>query len=159
MTPSIGGGIVRPMAHYEFSVDVAAPPEFVFDRWVDLDRMGDWVGGVTGVTDRSGPPGVTGSRYVVHFGSMKSPTLVLDAERPTRIQTRFGSVILRGETSATFTPTDSGTRITQEFRTIGAISAISAWVFSRGSYEGSFRGELQKFARLTEAAYQGEPAG
>ena len=40
--------------------------------------------------------------------------------------------------------------MSQEFETVGVISAISAWVFSRGSYEGSFRGELEKFARIAE---------
>jgi uncharacterized protein YndB with AHSA1/START domain len=139
------------MAHYRFTVDVAAPPERVWDLWVDLDRMGEWVGGVTGVTDRVGTPGTTGARYVVRFGPVKSPTEVLEAERPLRIRTRFGSWILRGETLAVFEPVGDATRLTQEFQTIGRISAISAWVFSRGSYEGSFRGELQKFARLAEA--------
>ena len=52
--------------------------------------------------------------------------------------------------SATFVPEGDGTRITQEFETVGLISAISSWMFSRGSYEGSFRGELEKFARLAE---------
>jgi hypothetical protein len=33
---------------------------------------------------------------------------------------------------------------------VGRVSAISSWVFSRGSYEGSFRGELEKFARIAE---------
>jgi len=43
-----------------------------------------------------------------------------------------------------------GTCVTQEFQTIGRISAISSWLFSRGSYEGSFRGELEKFGRIAE---------
>ena len=38
----------------------------------------------------------------------------------------------------------------QTFETVGLISAISSWIFSRGSYEGSFRGELEKFARIAE---------
>jgi hypothetical protein len=33
---------------------------------------------------------------------------------------------------------------------VGRISAISSWLFSRGSYEGSFRGELEKFGRIAE---------
>ena len=138
------------MAQYRFSVDVAAPPELVFGLWTNLDRMGEWVGGVTGVTDRVGPVDRAGSSYVVQFGRVRSPTQVLEADPPRRFATRFGSWILRGESSATFEPIPAGTRVTQEFQTIGRISAISAWVFSRGSYEGSFRGELQKFARLAE---------
>jgi hypothetical protein len=51
---------------------------------------------------------------------------------------------------ATFEPDGAGTRVTQEFETVGRISAISSWLFSRGSYEGSFRGELEKFGRIAE---------
>ncbi|HET9755364.1 MAG TPA: SRPBCC family protein [Candidatus Limnocylindrales bacterium] len=69
---------------------------------------------------------------------------------PRRFATRFGSWVLRGVSSATFVPEGDGTRVTQEFETVGRISAVSSWVFSRGSYEGSFRGELEKFARLAE---------
>ena len=91
-----------------------------------------------------------GTTYVVHFGPVKSPTEVLEVERPRLFATRFGSWILRGRSSATFEPEGDGTRITQTFETVGLISAISSWIFSRGSYEGSFRGELEKFARLAE---------
>ena len=70
--------------------------------------------------------------------------------RPRLFATTFGSVILRGRSSATFEPEGDGTRITQTFETVGLMSAISSWVFSGGSYEGSFRGELEKFARLAE---------
>lgn len=47
-------------------------------------------------------------------------------------------------------PDGVGTRVTQGFATTGLISAITSWVFSRGSYDGSFLGELQKFGRLAE---------
>ncbi len=130
------------MAHYRFSIHVDAPPDRVFDLWTNLQRMGEWVGGVTGVTDISGPVDRVGTTYIVRFGPVKSPTEVLEAERPRRFATRFGSWVLRGRSSATFEPDGDGTRLTQEFETVGWISAISSWVFSRGSYEGSFRGEL-----------------
>lgn len=138
------------MAHYTISTHVAAPPEHVFALWTDVERMGEWVGGVTGVSEVSGPIAQAGTTYVVHFGPVKSPTTVLEADRPRRFSTRFGSWVLRGVSSATFVPEGDGTRLTQEFETVGRISAISSWVFSRGSYEGSFRGELEKFARLAE---------
>jgi uncharacterized protein YndB with AHSA1/START domain len=138
------------MARYRFTVHVAAPPEHVFGLWTNLPRMAEWVGGVTEVTDVSGPVDRVGTTYVVRFGPMKSPTEVLEAERPRRFVTRFGSRILRGRSSATFEPDGDGTRLTQEFETVGRISAISSWLFSRGSYEGSFRGELQKFCRIAE---------
>lgn len=138
------------MAHYTFSIHVDAPPEPVFALWTNLERMGEWVGGVTGVTEISGPVDRVGTTYVVHFGPVKSPTEVLEAERPRRFATRFGSWVLRGMSSTTFEPDGAGTRVTQAFETVGWFSAISSWVFSRGSYEGSFRGELEKFGRLAE---------
>jgi len=143
------------MAHYTFSIHVDAPPEHVFALWTNLQRMGDWVGGVTGVTDISGPVDRVGTTYVVHFGPMKSPTEVLEAEPPRRFATRFGNRILRGRSSTTFEPDGAGTRLTQEFETVGRISAITSWLFSRGSYEGSFRGELEKFGRIAEREAQG----
>jgi uncharacterized protein YndB with AHSA1/START domain len=138
------------MAHYTIRTRAAAPVDDVFALWTDLPRMGEWVGGVTSVTDVSGPVDRAGTTYVVHFGPMSSPTEVLDVERPHRFATRFGNRILGGHTVATFEPDGDGTQITQEFQTVGRISAISAWIFSRGSYEGSFRGELEKFARIVE---------
>ena len=138
------------MAHYTITTRVSAPPDHVFRLWTSLERMGDWVGGVTGVTDVSGPVDRVGTTYVVHFGPMKSPTEILEVDPPRRFATKFGNWILRGRSSASFEPDGDGTLITQEFQTEGWISAISSWVFSRGSYEGSCRGELEKFARLAE---------
>jgi carbon monoxide dehydrogenase subunit G len=138
------------VAHYTLFTHVAAPLERVFALWTALDRMGEWVGGVTGVTDVSGPVDRVGTTYVVHFGPMKSRTEILEIDPPRRLVTRFGSWVLRGRSSATFEPDGDGTRVTQEFETVGLISAISSWIFSRGSYEGSFRGELEKFGRIAE---------
>jgi uncharacterized protein YndB with AHSA1/START domain len=138
------------MGTHRLSVHVAAPPERVFDLWTDLDRMKEWVGGVTRVTDVTGPVDRAGTRYTVWFGGMRSQTEVLEAERPRFFRTRFGNSILRGEASARFEPESAGTRVDQEFRTQGFISAIAAWIFSRGSYQGSFQGELNAFARIAE---------
>jgi len=138
------------MGTHRLSVHVAAPPEHVFDLWINLDRMKEWVGGVTKVTDVTGPVDRAGTRYTVWFGSMRSQTEVLEAERPRFLRTRFGNSILRGEASATFEPEGDGTRIDQEFRTDGLIAAIAAWIFAHGSYHGSFQGELNAFAKIAE---------
>ena len=145
------------MARYTITTHVAAPPEHVFELWTNLARMGEWVGGVTAVSDVSGSVEQAGTTYVVHFGPMKSPTEILQVERPRFFATRFGSWLLRGRSSATFEPDGDGTRVTQSFETVGLISAVSSWVFSRGSYEGSFRGELEKFARLAEREASSAP--
>ena len=128
----------------------AAPPERVFDLWTDLDRMKEWVGGVTKVTDITGPIDRAGTRYVVWFGPVKSPTEVLEVERPRRFRTRFGSWILRGVNTTTFEPETGGTRIVEEMRTEGWVSAITSRLFALGSYKGSYQGELNEFAKLAE---------
>ncbi len=40
-------GYVATVARYTISTQVAAPPEQVFALWTNLERMGEWVGGVT----------------------------------------------------------------------------------------------------------------
>ena len=88
--------------------------------------------------------------YVVHFGPMKSPTEVLEAERPRRFATKFGNWVLRGRSSASFEPDGDGTRVTQEFETVGRISA-SRHGSSRAAHTRAASGELEKFARLAES--------
>jgi len=138
------------MGSYRFTVHVAAPTDLVFDLWTDLDRMKKWVGGVTKVTDVSGPLDRAGTRYTVWFGSMPSPTEVLEVDRPRMIRTRFGNRVLRGGSLATFEPDGAETRLTQEYQTEGLIPAVMARIFATGSWRGSFRGELKAFARLAE---------
>jgi len=144
---------------YRFSITLDASPGTVFDVWTDLDRMTEWVGGVTGVTDVTGPIDRPGTRYVVHFGSMQSPTEVVEVERPRHIRTQFGNRILRGESNVQFEPDGGGTRLTQEFRTTGIVSAIAARLFATGSWRGSFRGELETFRRMVEASSTPENSG
>ena len=138
------------MSVYRFSTEIQAPPDRVFALWTDLDRMSEWVGGVTGVTDVSGPVDQAGTTYTVRFGRMRSPTTVLEADRPRHFKTRFGNLLLKGESDVTFEPAGGGTRLTQEFRTHGVVSAIAARLFASGSYRGSFRGELEAFRRIAE---------
>lgn len=138
------------MPTHRLSAFAAAPPDVVFELWTDLGRMKEWVGGVTKVTDVSGPIDQAGTRYVVWFGKVQSPTVVLEAERPRRFSTRFGSWILRGVSSTTFEPEGGGTRINQHMQTEGLMSAITSRLFALGSYKGSYQGELNDFARLAE---------
>ena len=138
------------MAHYQFTIEIDAPVEVVFDLWTNLDRMREWVGGVTKVTDATGRLDRAGTRFTVWFGPMKSPTEVLEVTRPSHFRSRFGNWLLRGENGARFESIGGRTRLVQDFRTVGLIPAIMAWIWSRGSYRGSFEGELREFARLAE---------
>jgi uncharacterized protein YndB with AHSA1/START domain len=139
------------MGEYRFTIHVEAPPETVFALWIDLDRAREWIEGLTKITDATGPLDRPGARYTAWFGSMRSPTEVLEVSRPRYIRTRFGSALLGGEASATFEPESTGTRLTQTFRTQGIIPAIAARIFATGSWKGSFRGELAHFGRIAEA--------
>ena len=135
------------VARYTISTQVAAPPEHVFALWTNLERMGEWVGGVTGVSDVSGPVDQAGTTYVVHFGPMKSPTEILEVERPRRFATRFGNWLLRGRSSATFEPDGDGTRVTQEFETVGLdLGRLVMGVLAR-----LLRGQLSRRAREVRA--------
>ena len=148
------------MGEYAFTVHIAASPEAVFALWTDLDRLHEWTGGVSRVTDVSGPSDQAGTTYTVWFGRMRSPTRILHAERPRRIRSRFGNSILRGETEALFEADGEGTSLTQRFRTEGLVQAIAARIFATGSWRGSFRGELAAFATLAEREAGGaSPSG
>ena len=138
------------MPRHHLTAFSATTPDRVFDLWTDLDRMKEWVGGVTKVTDVTGPIDQVGTRYIVWFGPVKSPTVVLEADRPRRFSTRFGNRILRGVSTATFEADGSGTRITQDMRTEGWVSALTSRLFALGSYKGSYQGELNDFAKLAE---------
>jgi uncharacterized protein YndB with AHSA1/START domain len=141
------------LGRHTITVDIAAPREQVFDLFVNLERAPEWIEGMAGVSEVSGPPDQAGTTYVTKFGSWStSVTTVLAAERPSHHLTRFGNWFLRGENEATFTElaTGTGTRLTQEFRTNGIIPAITSWIFAHGSYKGSFRGELNTFKAICE---------
>jgi len=140
------------MPTHRMTAFAAAPPELVFDLWIDLGRTKEWIQGVTRVTDISGPVDRAGTTYVVWFGRVQSPTVVLEAERPRRLSTRFGSWILRGVNTTTFEPEGAGTRINEVMRTEGWVSEITSRLFSLGSYKGSYQGELNDFVRLAERA-------
>jgi hypothetical protein len=102
---------------------------------------------------------MAGSRYIVHFGPMKSPTEVLVAERPHVFRTRFGTWLLRGESEATFEDLGGRTRLTQDLRVVGVVSRIAARVFASGRYKGSFRGELEAFKAIAEREASAGVAG
>lgn len=139
------------MGRYSFVVDIAAPPEQVFDLWTNLEHLPEWMDGVTRVSDVSGPSDSAGSRYRIWFGRSATSAEVVAAERPFYIRTRtkFGS--LKVETSATFEARDGGTRLRQSLTIHGIKPRIWAKILSLGSYSGSFRAELREFARVAEA--------
>ena len=142
------------MGHHRFVVHIKAPREQVFALWTDVNRSKEWIEGLTRITDVTGPFDQTGTRYTAWFGRLRSPTEIVEADRPRLIRTRFGGWLLRGVTQAVFDDEGDGTRLTQEFWTEGLVPAIAARIFAIGSYKGSFRGELNSFVRLSEGESQ-----
>jgi hypothetical protein len=138
------------MGEYTFTNRIQAGPEAVYDLFIDIHRMHEWTEGISRVGEEVGPPGQVGSTYTLWFGSMRSPTTILEAERPRRYRTRFGNRLLRGEMSATLEPDGDGTLLTETFITEGLIPAIAARIFATGSWRGSFKGELASFRRIVE---------
>jgi uncharacterized protein YndB with AHSA1/START domain len=149
------------MPTHRLSAFAAAPPDRVYALWTSLERMPEWVQGVTKVSDITGPVSQPGTRYITWFGPIKSPTLVLEADPPRRFSTRFGNWLLRGVNTTTFEPDGDGTRIVEVMQTTGWVSAVTSRLFSMGSYKGSYQGELDDFANLAgrEASAAGSAAG
>jgi len=121
------------MGRYTFTVHVDASPEATFALWTNLERMKEWVGGATRVSDVTGPLTEPGTRYTTWFGSMASPTEVLEVTPGRYFRTRFGNRLLRGENAAAFEPDGAGTKLKQEFTTNGLIPALMARIFATGS--------------------------
>ena len=148
------------MGTYSFTVEIAAPRDEVYALWINLDRAHEWIEGMAGITDLSGPPDQVGTTYVVKFGSWaKSPTRVIEADPPRLLTVAFGTWLLRGTQSARFEENGLGTRLSQTFRTNGVIPAIAGRIFATGSYKGSFRGELNRFKEICEREAQSRATG
>jgi diadenosine tetraphosphatase ApaH/serine/threonine PP2A family protein phosphatase len=138
------------VTRFAFSIDIAAPREHVFDLWADLDRLTAWTDGLTKVTEVNGAGDLAGSKYRLWFGSLDERVDVLFAHRPYyhRTRARFGTFKL--ETSVTFENVDGATRMREAIHVKGLKGRLWAWLLSRGSFRGSFRRELDRFAQTCE---------
>lgn len=143
------------MAAHSFEVDIAAPPELVFDIWVDPERSPEWTDGLTRVSDISGMPGRAGTRYAAWFGRTRAAAEVIVGDRPRRYAWNVRLGPLAAEFDTRFDPSGSGTRMTETVRTRGLVAWLWNRVLSTGSYRGSFRGELRAFARIVEREQSG----
>lgn len=138
------------MSRYVFSVDVAAPRGAAFDLWVNVDRMPEWTEGLTRTTDLSGQPGQAGTHYTVSFGRSAGSVETLAAERPRSVTWRVKAGRLTAEISAAFEADGAMTRMTETITTSGVLGWVWARVLATGSFRGSFRGELMRFAEICE---------
>lgn len=63
-------------------------------------------------------------------------------ERPRHVRTRFGNLVLKGESDLTFEPEAGGTRLTQE--------STHARLFATGSYRGASAVGSTQFREIVE---------
>jgi uncharacterized protein YndB with AHSA1/START domain len=143
------------VGRYTYSIEIDAPRELVFNLWTDLELMKKWVGGVTAVSEPTGPIDQAGTTYDIHFGRFASNTEVLEAVRPRLYATRSGTFWMKLTNRGTFEPSGPGgtqTKLTQTIHVVGSpLSRAFGWIFGHGSYRGSFLGELRHFGRIAEA--------
>jgi uncharacterized protein YndB with AHSA1/START domain len=105
------------MGHRSVSIDIAAPPERVFDIYTDLRRLSEWQGqpglkGTEGAFDRPG------ANFVIHYGGpLTLRGTVLAAQRPSlhRVRAREMAGLVTCQTTARFDPAEGGTRLTFDY--------------------------------------------
>lgn len=143
------------VGRYTYTIEIDAPQELVFELWTDLELMKKWVGGVTAVSEPTGPIDRPGTSYTIFFGRFGSRTEVLEAERPRLYATRSGTFWMQLRHRGTFERSGPGgtqTTLTQTIDVGGSpLSRTFGWIFGHGSYRGSFLGELRHFGRIAEA--------
>jgi uncharacterized protein YndB with AHSA1/START domain len=138
------------LTRFAFAVDIDAPREHVFDLWADLDRLTDWTDGLTRVADATGPSDQAGTKYRLFFGGLDQRVEVLAAERPYYYRTKASFGTSKIETAVTFEDIDGTTRMREAIHARGFRTRLWASLLSRGTFRGSFRRELERFAQAVE---------
>jgi uncharacterized protein YndB with AHSA1/START domain len=105
------------MGHREVSIEIAGPPDDVYDIYVDATRTGEWHGGVKAVEGDARLDRVGAAHVVKYGGPYTVRARVLTAERPSlhRMDAREMAGFVNCVTTARFEPIMPGTRLTLEF--------------------------------------------
>ena len=156
------------MRTHRFTVHANLAPVDALFLWADLDRVTEWMEGVTRVSDIIGRPDrpgftlpgrrsplvlVPGSRYVLWYrlGPARLEVLPLeDAQAPLGHRTHVSGRFRRGEVRVEFEAEDGGSRVTMSVRTESLLPSIAGRLLTAGFYRGSFRSQLRSFARVAE---------
>lgn len=103
------------MGHRTININIAAPPERVFDIYADPHWLLEWQSGLKGVDGAFDRPG---AHFVLRFGGPFTVRgTVLASQRPSvhRIRAREMAGLVTCETTARFDPADTGTRLTFDY--------------------------------------------
>jgi len=109
------GGLTRPeLVEANASIEIAKPPDYVFDLVADPRRQKDWFSGVGTVEILSQQP----LRYRISAGGATAEMESTFVDRPKRVVTRSlsHSMGMSGEWETAFEPTAGGTRVTHRAR-------------------------------------------
>jgi hypothetical protein len=130
--------VIRRKPHDSVSIEIAAPPEDVYELVSDITRMGEWspecrhcawIGGATGP--------VVGARFKARNQGRRGPswytTPVVTAARPGRefAFNRSGPGIGSYTWRYVFEPTPAGTRLTESYQVERPISPAMAWLTAK----------------------------
>jgi uncharacterized protein YndB with AHSA1/START domain len=105
------------MGHRRVTIEIAAPPERVFDIYVDFRRLSEWQGqsglkGTDGAFDRPG------ADFVIRFGgpfTLRGTVLALQRPSLHRVRTRELAGLVTCETTTRFDAANGGTRLTFDY--------------------------------------------
>lgn len=108
------------MAPITGTIDIARPPQDVFDYVADLTRQGEWQAAIEKIEVETDGPTRVGTQATqtrrVPGGSRTFPYEVTAHEPPSRTAFRVTGGPVRPEGSMTFTPLDNGTRTRVDFQ-------------------------------------------
>jgi uncharacterized membrane protein len=108
------------MAPITGTIEIARPPQDVFDYVADLQRQGEWQAAIEKVEVETDGPTRVGTRAVqtrrVPGGSRSFPWEVTEHDSPRRTAFRVTDGPVRPQGSMNFTALDNGTRTRVDFR-------------------------------------------
>src|SRR4029079_10222990 len=138
------------MSTHQFSITTPLAPTAALMLWADLDRVTEWMTGVTRVSDAAGRPerpdftlpgascplvALPGSRYTLWFGGRPVRIEVLspaEGQAGTVYRTRVSGPVRRGESLVRFDPDPDGSRVIHEVRTEGLLPGVAGRLLAIG---------------------------
>lgn len=124
--------------------------EAAWDLWVDAARYPQWQSMLLAVRDLSGRVSVAGTTYTLDHGpKMQRQVRVLVADRPIRHVIEQTGMGIHDETTATFEPEGTGTRLTLVVHAhLGPIMRLLARLDRRSRSERELQRELDRLPAI-----------
>lgn len=143
------------MAGSSVSIDIAAPPQAVYDLYVDIGRVREWQAGIKEITS-TGPLDRPGTRWRTVYGwPFRVDGEVLAVEPGVRHQSRARELLgfVTCTTTIRFEPVGPGTRLVAEFEYVVAGGPLGRAFEGQAGKEmvATFGKEAARLKALAEA--------